>query len=193
LIPERLIVALTGASGIVYGVRLIEVLKGTGIETHGIITSAAAANLKIEKSMTAADISKLCAETYDEKDIGGSIASGSFVTRGMAIVPCSMHTLAGVAHGASDNLVLRAADVCLKERRKLILVPRETPLNLVHLRNMTLAAEAGAIILPAMPGFYHQPKNIGDLVDFIVGKVLDSLGIEHTLFRRWAGKQAVRG
>jgi 4-hydroxy-3-polyprenylbenzoate decarboxylase len=186
LIPRRLIVALTGASGTVYGVRLLEVLKEIGIDTHLIITSAAVANLDIEKSMKAADMSKLCAKTYDEKDVGASIASGSFMTEGMAIVPCSMRTLAGVAHGASDNLVLRAADVCLKERRKLLLVPRETPLSLIHLRNMTLAAEAGVIILPAMPGFYHQPKNIGDLVDFIVGKVLDNFGIEHTLFRRWA-------
>jgi polyprenyl P-hydroxybenzoate/phenylacrylic acid decarboxylase-like protein len=158
-----------------------------GIETHAIITSAATANLEIEKSMMVADVLKLCAETYDEKDVGASIASGSFVTEGMAIVPCSMRTLAGVAHGASDNLVLRAADVCLKERRRLVMVPRETPLSLVHLRNMAVAAEAGAIILPAMPAFYHQPKSIGDLVNFVVGKILDTLGIEHTLFRRWGG------
>jgi 4-hydroxy-3-polyprenylbenzoate decarboxylase len=185
-------VALTGASGAVYGVRLLEVLKKTEIETHVIVTSAAAANLKIEKSMTTGDILKLCTEIYDENDVGASIASGSFVTEGMAIVPCSMHTLAGVAHGISDNLVLRAADVCLKERRKLILVPRETPLNLIHLRNMTTAAEAGAIMLPAMPGFYHQPQNIEDLVNFVVGKVLDSLGVEHRLFRRWVGSHTAR-
>jgi len=176
----------------VYGVRLLEVLKEMSIETHVVITSAAVTNLKIEKSMTSADISNLCAKIYDENEVGASIASGSFVTQGMIIIPCSMHTLAGVARGLSDNLVLRAADVCLKERRRLVLVPRETPLSLVHLRNMTLATEAGAIILPAMPGFYHQPRNIEDMVNFIVGKVLDSFGIEHNLFRRWAGNKAAR-
>jgi 4-hydroxy-3-polyprenylbenzoate decarboxylase len=189
---RRLIVSLTGASGAVYGVRLLEVLREMGIETHVVITSAAAANLKIEKSMRAADILKLCTKIYDENDVGASIASGSYVTQGMIIVPCSMHTLAGIAHGASDNLVLRAADVCLKERRKLVLVPRETPLSLVHLRNMTLAAEAGAIVLPAMPGFYYQPRSIEDMINFIVGRVLDSFGIEHSLFRRWAGNEAAR-
>lgn len=147
--------------------------------------------MKVENQMAGADISRLCSVVYDEKDITASIGSGSFVTEGMAIVPCSMHTLAGIAHGISDNLVLRAADVCLKERRKLVLVPRETPLSLVHLRNMTAAAEAGAIILPAMPAFYYRPKKIEDLVNFIVGRVLDNFGIEHTLFPRWAGSRAV--
>lgn len=189
---KRLIVAITGASGAIYGIRLLQVLKGSGtrIETHGIITAAGLANLKIENSMTTEDFVRLCTRTYDEGDIGASIASGSFLTSGMAIVPCSMGTLARVSHGISDNLITRAADVCLKEGRKLVLVPRETPLDVVHIRNMMIAAEAGAVILPAMPGFYHRPKGIEDLVDHIVGKVLDCYGIEHSLFRRWSGDRA---
>ncbi len=187
---KRLIVAMTGASGATYGVRLLQVLNELGIEVHGVLTSAAMINLKIETSLTESDVFKLCSQTYDERDVGANIASGSFLTEGMAVVPCSTRTLAGIAHGLSDNLVLRAAEVCIKERRKLVLVPRETPLSLIHLRNMTLACEAGAIMLPAMPGFYHRPKTIDDLVNHIVGRVLDSFGIEHKLSRRWSGDQA---
>lgn len=186
----RLIVALTGASGAVYGARLLEVLKQLGIETHGILTAAAVANLRIETGKTGEDLLSLCAQSYDEKNLGASVASGSFPTRGMVIIPCSTRTLAGIANGFSENLIIRTAEVCLKEKRKLVLVPRETPLNLIHLRNMTLAAEAGAIILPAMPGFYHHPKDIHALIDHIVGKVLDQFEIEHDLFRRWSGDQA---
>lgn len=190
LTPSRLIVAVTGASGAIYGLRLLEVLKSLGIEIHGVITAAGLVNLRLETSLEEQDIVKLCTKTYDETDVGANIASGSFLTGGMAIVPCSTRTLAGIANGVSDNLILRAAEVCLKERRKLVLVPRETPLNLVHLRNMTLATEAGAVILPAMPGFYHRPKNIQALVDHVVGKILDQFKIEHNLFRRWTGDQA---
>ena len=185
-----LIVALTGASGTIYGVRLLQVLKELGVETHGIVTSAAVANLKLEMSLNEEHLDKLCTKMYDERDIGANLASGSFLTQGMVIIPCSTRTLAGVAHGLSDNLVLRAAEVCLKERRKLVLVQRETPLSLIHLRNMVSAAEAGAIILPAMPGFYHRPNDIQALVDHVVGKVLDAFAIQHSLFRRWTGEQA---
>jgi len=187
---KRLIVALTGASGATYGVRLLQVLKAIGVETHGVLTRAAVANLKLEQSYTEEDVKKLCSQVYDENDVGANIASGSFLTEGMVIIPCSTRTLAAVANGMSDNLVLRAADVCLKERRKLVLVPRETPLSLIHLRNMVSAAEAGAVILPAMPGFYHHPRDIQALVDHIVGKVLDVFSIQHSLFPRWSGDQA---
>lgn len=189
MVSDRYVVAITGASGATYAIRLLEVFKEIGVETHGIITGAGLTNLRIEKSLTANDFANLCTYTYDEKDVGASPASGSFLMNGMVIVPCSMRTLACVAQGISDNLVTRSADVCLKERRKLVLVPRETPLSLVHLRNMALAVEAGAIIVPAMPGFYHRPREIGDLVDHVVGKILDALGIRHELFRRWSGDQ----
>jgi polyprenyl P-hydroxybenzoate/phenylacrylic acid decarboxylase-like protein len=145
------------------------------------------ANLRIEKPITSSDFANLCTYVYDEKDLGANPASGTFLKKGMAIVPCSMKTLACVANGISDNLVTRSAEVCLKEKRKLVLVPRETPLSLVHLRNMVLAAEAGTIILPAMPGFYNRPKDLHDLVDHVVGKILDALGIKHELVRRWTG------
>lgn len=187
---KRLIVALSGASGAIYGIRLLQLLKESGVETHGVFTRAAVANLRLEQSYTEEDVKKLCSQVYDEKDVGANIASGSFLTEGMVIIPCSTRTLAAVANGMSDNLVARAADVCLKERRKLVLVPRETPLSLIHLRNMVSAAEAGAIILPAMPGFYHRPKDIQALVDHVVGKVLDVFSIQHSLFPRWSGDQA---
>jgi polyprenyl P-hydroxybenzoate/phenylacrylic acid decarboxylase-like protein len=151
------------------------------------MTRAAEANLRIETSFSKDDVLKLCSYRYDESDVGARLASGSYITDGMVIVPCSTRTLAGVAHGLSDNLVLRAAEVCLKEKRRLVLVPRETPLTVIHVKNMLSAAEAGAILLPAMPGFYHQPKTINDMVDHVVGKVLDAFGIEHSLFKRWTG------
>ena len=188
MVSKRIIVALTGASGAMYGFRLVQVLKELNVETHGIVTRAGDENLRIETSMTRDDVLKLCTYRYDEGDIGARLASGSYVTDGMVIAPCSTRTLAGVAHGISDNLVLRAADVCLKEKRRLVLVPRETPLSIIHLKNMLSAAEVGAIILPAMPGFYHRPKAVQDLVDHVVGKILDVLGIEHSLFQRWSGK-----
>jgi polyprenyl P-hydroxybenzoate/phenylacrylic acid decarboxylase-like protein len=157
------------------------------METHGIMTRAADVNLRIETSLSKDDALDLCTYRYDENDDGAKLAIGSFITDGMVIVPCSTRTLAGVAHGLSDNLVLRAAEVCLKERRRLVLVPRETPLSLIHLKNMLWAAEAGAILLPAMPGFYHRPKTVNDMVDHVVGKILDAFGIEHSLFKRWTG------
>ena len=133
------------------------------------------------------DIEKLAVHSYDADDLAAPMVSGSFKTDAMIAIPCSMKTLAGIAHGYSDNLILRTADVMMKERRQLILVPRETPLNVIHLRNMLILAEQGVTIIPAMPAYYHRPKNIGSVVDYIVGKVLDSLGIEHSLFKRWLG------
>ncbi len=183
----RLTVAITGASGVVYGKRLLKVLREKNVETHLIISKAAEKVIKHELGMTKEDVEKLADHFYDVDDWSAPIVSGSFKTDGMIIIPCSMKTLAGIAHGYSDNLVLRAADVTLKEKRRLILVPRETPLNVVHLRNMLALAEQGAVIVPAMPAHYHKPKDIDDLVDFVVGKVLDLLDIEHTLYERWAG------
>jgi 4-hydroxy-3-polyprenylbenzoate decarboxylase len=182
----RLIVAITGASGVIYGMRLLKVLQEKNVETHLIISKAAEKVVEHELEKTKADIEKLAIYTYNVDDWSAPIVSGSFKTDGMIIIPCSMKTLAGVAHGYSDNLVLRAADVTLKEKRTLVLVPRETPLNVVHLRNMLMLAKQGVTILPAMPAYYHKPKDFDDLVDFIVGKVLDLLGINHALYKRWS-------
>ncbi|NIR86413.1 UbiX family flavin prenyltransferase [Candidatus Bathyarchaeota archaeon] len=181
----RLIVAITGASGVVYGKRLLKALREKKVETHLIISKAAEKVIKHELGMAKEDVKKLADHAYDVNDWNAPIVSGSFKTDGMIIIPCSMKTLAGIAHGYSDNLVLRAADVTLKEKRRLILVPRETPLNVVHLRNMLSLAEQGVVIVPAMPAYYHKPKHIDDLVDFVVGKVLDLLEMEHKLYKRW--------
>jgi len=187
----RLIVAITGASGVVYGKRLLKVLREKNVETHLIISKAAEKVIEHELEMTRNDMEKLANHAYDVDDLSAPVVSGSFKTDGMIIIPCSMKTLAGIAHGYSDNLVLRAADVTLKEKRRLILVPRETPLNAIHLRNMLGLAEQGVVIVPAMPAYYHKPRDVDDLVDFVVGKVLDLLGIEHTLYKRWRGASSV--
>ena len=183
----RLIVAITGASGVVYGKRLLEVLQNKKIETHLIVSKVAEKIIEHELEATKKDIEKLASHVYSIDDLTAPIASGSFKTDAMIIIPCSMKTMAGIAHGYAENLILRAADVMLKEKRKLILVPRETPLNIIHLRNMLELAKQGVTIVPAMPAYYHKPKNVGNVVDYVVGKVLDCLGIEHTLFKRWAG------
>jgi 4-hydroxy-3-polyprenylbenzoate decarboxylase len=195
-----LVLALTGASGAPYGVRLLEVLLRAGRVVHLLVSPAAAQVLHHELDRTV-DLAHFRLEDllgeiaqeplagrvhyHDYRDLGASVASGSFLTGGMAICPCSMGTVAAVAHGLSQNLIQRAADVHLKERRKLILVPRETPLGLVQLRNLTACVEAGAVVLPAMPAFYTRPQSLADTVDFIVGRVCDQLGVEHNLLRRW--------
>ena len=186
--PRRLVVAVTGATGTLYGVRLLQLLRGTDVETHLVVSRWGARTLIHETPFSLADVQKLATRAYPAADQGAAISSGSFLTLGMAIVPCSMRTLAAVAHGLADNLVHRAADVVLKERRRLILVPRETPLSLVHLRNLTLATEAGAVVLPAAPGFYHKPQQVRDLVDFVVQRLLDHLGLEINIVKRWEGK-----
>jgi len=185
----RLIVAITGASGVVYGKRLLEVLRDKGVETHLVVSKAAERVIKHELEITREDLEKLADHTYDVDDLTAPLVSGSFKTDGMIVIPCSMKTLAGIAHGYSDNLLLRAADVALKERRKLILVPRETPLSVVHLQNMLELARQGVVMVPAMPAYYHKPKNVDGLVDYVVGKVLDCLGIDHALFERWSGAE----
>jgi 4-hydroxy-3-polyprenylbenzoate decarboxylase len=196
--PNDLVVALTGASGSPYGVRLLEVLLNAGRTVHLTLSPAAVEVIEQELGRkvlldrfnpadllgeSIADPTRLHYHHY--RDFRAGIASGSFLTAGMAICPCSMGTAAAVAHGLSQNLIHRAADVHLKERRRLVLVPRETPLGVVQLRNLTECAEAGAVVLPAMPAFYTHPRTLQDAVDFVVGRVCDQLGVEHRLLRRW--------
>ncbi|MCC7519782.1 MAG: UbiX family flavin prenyltransferase [Verrucomicrobiae bacterium] len=184
---RRFVVGISGSSAPIYGVRLLEVLRAIpGVETHLVLTRAAETTLRLELSEWTPDrVRALAHASYDPEDLAAPISSGSFLTLGMAVAPCSMKTLAGIATGAGGDLLSRAADVTLKERRRLVLVPRETPLHLGHLRNMTAVTEAGGVILPPIPAFYHQPKGVEDLVDHTVGKLLDLFGLAHTLFRRW--------
>lgn len=182
----RLIVAITGASGVIYGKRLLEALREEKVETYLVVSKVAESVIEHELKITKSELEKLAVHVCDVNDLSAPIVSGSFRTEGMIVIPCSMKTLAGIAHGYSDNLILRAADVTLKEKRKLVLVPRETPLSVVHLSNMLDLASQGVFVLPAMPAYYHKPDKIEDLVDFVVGKVLDILGIEHKLFKRWS-------
>ncbi|MEN2975238.1 MAG: UbiX family flavin prenyltransferase [Candidatus Caldarchaeales archaeon] len=185
---NRIAIGVTGASGVIYAKRLLEVLNTKDVEVHLVISKTAEKIIEYELNVGRDYLEKLARYSYSEDDIDAPLASGSFKMDGMVIVPCSVKTVAGIVSGYTDNLILRAADVALKEKRKLILVPRETPLNVIHLRNMLELAKLGVIILPAMPAFYHKPEKIEELVDFIVGKILDILGIEHELFRRWGGE-----
>jgi 4-hydroxy-3-polyprenylbenzoate decarboxylase len=187
-LPRSLIVAITGATGAVYGVRLLQVLRATpGIQTHLMISDAGVLNLHQELDMNRKDVEALAHVVHNVRDIGASVASGSFQSDGMIVAPCSMKTLASVAHGFSDNLIARAADVVLKERRRLVLMVRETPFNLAHLRNMTAVTEMGGIIFPPLPGFYHRPQTIAEMVDHTVGRVLDLFAVAHALAPRWNG------
>lgn len=185
---KRLIVGITGATGAVYGVELLKTLSGLDDwESHVVMSDAGALNLWHELKMRRKDLEKLATAAYNPKDIGATIASGSFLTEGMVIAPCSMKTLAAVAHAHADDLVSRAADVVLKERRRLVLIPRETPLNLAHLRNMTAVTEMGGIIMPPVPAFYAMPKSIEDLVAHTVARVLDLFGVHSARLARWQG------
>jgi 4-hydroxy-3-polyprenylbenzoate decarboxylase len=187
--PKRLILGMTGATGAVYGLRLLEVLRNLGgWETHLIVSSAGALNIHHELNLKRSDVYALADVVHDVNDIGASIASGAFRTEGMIIAPCSMKTLAAVAHGFSDNLIARAADVALKERRRLIVVPRETPLNLAHIRNMAAVTEMGGIIFPPLPAFYGTAKTLPELIDETVGRILGLVGIEVAgLYAPWEG------
>jgi len=187
--PRRIIVGLSGASGIIYGIRLLQVLRELGqVETHLIVTRSAGITLRLENpEWELPQVSALADVVHREGDIAASIASGSFAVESMVVVPCSMKSLSAIAHGFGDNLLTRAADVVLKERRRLILVARETPLHAVHLRNMLTVTEMGGIILPPMPGFYNHPKTVADIVDHVVGKIVDALGFEQKLFPVWRG------
>ena len=181
----RLVVGITGSSGVIYGIKLLEVLLKIKIETHLIISQWGERNVQIETDKSVEFVKSLATRYYNNDDMAAPISSGSFKTDGMAIVPCSMKTLSSIANGYDDNLVSRAAGVCIKESRRLVIVPRETPLSKIHLQNMTRLADIGVIVLPAMPGFYQRPKSMDDLITHIAGKILDQFGIEHNIYRRW--------
>jgi 4-hydroxy-3-polyprenylbenzoate decarboxylase len=182
---KRIVIGISGASGVTYGVRMLDVLRQTDFETHLIISNAGRLNIEIETSYKPADVETMADFVYDHKDMAASLASGSFLTEGMVVIPCTIKSLSAIANSYNENLLVRTADVTLKEKRKLVLVVRETPLHVGHLRLMTLAAEMGAHILPPVPSFYHQPETIEDIIDQTIGKVFDYMGIEHDLFRRW--------
>jgi polyprenyl P-hydroxybenzoate/phenylacrylic acid decarboxylase-like protein len=185
---QRLIVAMTGATGSIYGLRILEVLRARGgWETHLVLSDAGMLNAYQEYRLARKDITRLADVVHNVRDVGASISSGSFITAGMVIAPCSMKTLAAVANGFSDNLISRAADVILKERRRLVLITREAPLNLAHIRNMEAVTEMGGVIFPPVPAFYSRARTIDDLVNHTVGRVLDLFGVEHESIRRWQG------
>jgi 4-hydroxy-3-polyprenylbenzoate decarboxylase len=187
----RLVVAISGASGALLGLRLLQRLREMpGVETHLTVSEAGWLNLRQELDLGREAVAELAHRVYEVREIGAAIASGSFQSRGMVVAPCSMRTLAAIAHGLSDNLIARAADVTLKERRRLILLARETPLNLAHLRNMVGVTEMGAIVFPPVPAFYLRPQSVSELVDHLVARVLDLLDLPHALAPRWDGLRA---
>jgi 4-hydroxy-3-polyprenylbenzoate decarboxylase len=182
---KRIVVGLAGASGIIYGVKILQYLRDMDYETHLIISDAGKLNIKIETDYEPEDVAAMADFTYDHKNVAAAPASGSFLTEGMVVVPCTVKTLSGISNSYTENLLVRAADVTLKEKRKLVLVVRETPLHKGHLRLMSQAADIGAHILPPVPSFYHMPKTIDDIIDQTIGKVFDYMGIQHDLFKRW--------
>ena len=184
-----LVVAITGATGVIYGVELLRALKAVRVPTHLILSEAAGTNFAIESELSVAEVKALADVVHNNKDLAAAVASGSFRTRGMIIAPCTIKTLSAVANSFTYNLVIRAADVTLKERRPLVLMVRETPLHKGHLDLMSRAADYGAIILPPMPAFYHHPASIMDIIHQSIGKALDQVGIEHDLFKRWSGRE----
>jgi 4-hydroxy-3-polyprenylbenzoate decarboxylase len=181
----RIIIAISGASGVIYGIELLRELAKRDIEVHLVISEAGKRNIAIETDYSVGDVESMADRIYDNADLGAPLASGSFLTDGMVVAPCTIKTLSGIANSYSENLIVRAADVMLKERRKLVLLVRETPLHKGHLQLMATAADLGAHILPPIPSFYHHPKTIDDLIHQTIGKVFDYLGIEHDLYRRW--------
>jgi flavin prenyltransferase len=182
---KRIVIGISGASGVIYGVKMLILLKKKAFETHLIMSEAGKRNIEIETGYKAEDVAAMATYAYDNSDVGAALASGSFLTDGMVVIPCTIKTLSGIANSYTNNLLVRAADVTLKEKRKLVLVVRETPLHKGHLRLMTMAADMGAHILPPVPSFYHQPKTIDDIINQTIGKVFDYFGIKHDLFRRW--------
>ena len=183
--PKRIVIGISGASGVTYGVRILSLLQETDYETHLIISESGKLNITIETDHDPEEVASMADYVYDHKDIAAAISSGSFLTEGMVVAPCTIKSLSGIANSYNENLLVRAADVSLKEKRKLVLVVRETPLHKGHLRLLTMAADMGAHILPPVPSFYHMPKTIEDIIDQTVGKVFDFMGIEHNLFNRW--------
>ena len=187
---RRIVVGISGASGSIYGYRALQALKAApGVETHLVLSSQARRTIELETDLSTGDFEALADVVYADEDLAGSISSGSFVTDGMLVIPCSMRTASAVAYSMNSNLLVRAADVCLKEQRKLVLVARETPLHLGHLRILTRLAEIGAVILPPVPAMYAKPQTVDDIVAHTVGKALDQFGIENTLFKRWTTPQ----
>lgn len=185
---KRIVIGISGASGVIYGVRMLQLLQPyPDIETHLVISSAGKLNIELETDFRIEDVLAMADVVYDEHQMDAALASGSFITQGMVILPCSIKTLSGIANSYTSNLLVRAADVVLKEKRKLVLVVRETPLHKGHLRLMADAADLGAHILPPIPAFYHRPETIEDLIDHTIGKIFDYLSIDHTLFKRWDG------
>lgn len=185
--PGRLVVGLSGSSGPQLGIKLLETVRHIAeIETHLIISKAAKLSIELETELKVQEVQALADVVYRDDDLGASLSSGSFMTQGMVVIPCSMRSLAAIATGDSASLLLRAADVTLKERRRLVLVVRGTPLSLIHLRNMETVTLAGAVLLPPMPAFYHRPRSIDDLLAHTVGKVLDQFNVSHSLFSRWS-------
>ncbi len=185
--PRRIVVAITGASGVIYGLDVLRVLRDLGYESHLILSKTGRQNLLIETDHTPEEVERTAGVVYSEDDLAAPPSSGSFLTGGMVVAPCSIKTASGIAHSYNENLILRAADVTLKERRPLVLVVRETPLHQGHLQLLLSAASMGAVILPPVPAFYNRPKSIQDIVRHTTGKVLDCLRIPHQLFRRWEG------
>jgi len=185
--PKRLLVGISGASGAIYGIRLLELLKDTDIETHLVVSRAARTTLAYETSVSLTDVQALATVTYPEQDIGAACSSGSFRTLGMIVAPCSIKTMSEIAAGTTSNLVSRAADVCLKERRRVVLMLRETPLHLGHIRSMAAVTEQGAIVYPPVPAFYARPQTLDEMIDHTLGRVLDLFDIDIGTVRRWNG------
>ena len=188
---KRIVIGISGASGVTYGVRILELLRETDFETHLVISKSGRLNIEIETDYHPDAVEAMADNVYDHKDMAASLSSGSFLTQGMVVVPCTIKSLSGIANSYNENLLVRAADVTLKEKRKLVLVIRETPLHVGHLRLMTQAAEMGAHLLPPVPSFYHQPKTLEDIIDQTIGKVFDYMGIEHDLFKRWGNDKQI--
>ncbi len=183
--PLPLVVAMTGATGAIYGVRALEALREAGVETHLVISGWAERTILAETDRKPAEVRALATHVWEEDDLDAPPASGSLLTRGMLVAPCSMKSLAAIAHGISENLIHRAAEVTIKERRKLLLLVRESPLSVIHLENMLTVARAGALVVPPVPAFYARPRTIAEMVDHTVGRVLDHFGVPHDLVRRW--------
>lgn len=186
---KRIIIGITGASGVIYGIEILKELIKRDLETHLIISEPGKKNILLETGYSVRDVESMADQVFDNNDLGAPLASGSFLTSGMIVAPCTIKTLSGIANSYSDNLMVRAADVTLKEKRKLVLLVRETPLHKGHLKLMYMAADMGAHILPPIPSFYHRPKTIDDIIHQTIGKVFDYLGIEHGLFERWGEKR----
>ena len=185
--PKKMIVAITGASGTIYGIRLLEALSNVGVETHLIMSDSAKITMAMETTFTPSYVESLATEVHSAKNVGASIASGSFRTLGMVVAPCSVHTMSDIAWGSTSNLITRAADVVLKERRRLILLFRETPLHAGHIKTMAQVTENGAIVMPPVPALYTNPKSIDDIIDHTVGRVLDLFDLDNDLVKRWNG------